>query len=151
MWSTSLFLPGLPGWEGQSNVRRVHPDCAGFPAHEILHIHRPAGKDVVNDPLEAQGAELRSDDREQGKKVFVDITGHGCVNCREMEARVWSAPEVLRRLKEDYVIASLYVDDKTRLPEEKWVATEDGKMLKDVGAISQWGYAQKRCKNRSKI
>ncbi len=71
-----------------------------------------------------------------GKKVFVDITGHGCVNCREMEARVWSAPSVLKQLSEDYVIVSLYVDDKTRLPEDKWVTTETGKVLKDVGRVN---------------
>ena len=73
---------------------------------------------------------------EQGKKVFVDITGHGCVNCREMEARVWSDPRVLQRLQDNYVIVSLYVDDKTRLPQEKWVTTESGKVLKDVGRVN---------------
>jgi thiol:disulfide interchange protein DsbD len=73
---------------------------------------------------------------EQGKKVFVDITGHGCVNCREMEARVWSDPRVLQRLQDNYVIVSLYVDDKTRLPEDKWVTTENGKVLKDVGRVN---------------
>ena len=74
--------------------------------------------------------------KEQGKKVFVDITGHGCVNCREMEARVWSAPEVLNRLQENYVIVSLYVDDKAKLPEDKWVTTPEGKVLKDVGRVN---------------
>jgi thiol:disulfide interchange protein DsbD len=74
--------------------------------------------------------------REQGKKVFVDITGHGCVNCREMEARVWSDPKVLQRLRNDYVIVSLYVDDKTRLPESQWVTTPSGKVLKDVGRVN---------------
>ena len=74
--------------------------------------------------------------KEQGKKVFVDITGHGCVNCREMEARVWSDPKVLQRLQDNYVIVSLYVDDKTRLPEDKWVTTESGKVLKDVGRVN---------------
>ena len=73
---------------------------------------------------------------EQGKKVFVDITGHGCVNCREMEARVWSAPEVLSRLQNNFVIVSLYVDDKTRLPENKWVTNSKGKELKDVGRVN---------------
>ena len=72
----------------------------------------------------------------QGKKVFVDITGHGCVNCREMEARVWSHPEVLKRLANDFVIVSLYVDDKTKLPEDQWVTTESGKVLKDVGRVN---------------
>jgi len=74
--------------------------------------------------------------KEQGKKVFVDITGHGCVNCREMEARVWSDPKVLQRLRNDYVIVSLYVDDKTKLPESQWVTTSSGKVLKDVGRVN---------------
>ena len=74
--------------------------------------------------------------KEQGKKVFVDITGHGCVNCREMEARVWSDPRVLQKLQEDYVIVSLYVDDKTKLPESEWVTTDKGKVLKDVGRVN---------------
>ena len=71
-----------------------------------------------------------------GKKVFVDITGHGCVNCREMEARVWSAPDVLKRLANDFVIVSLFVDDKTKLPEDQWVTTPEGKVLKDVGRVN---------------
>jgi len=74
--------------------------------------------------------------KELGKKVFVDITGHGCVNCREMEARVWSDPKVLQRLRNDYVIVSLYVDDKTKLPESQWVTTPSGKVLKDVGRVN---------------
>jgi len=68
------------------------------------------------------------------KPVFVDFTGHGCVNCREMEARVWSHPEVLKRLKENFIICALYVDDKTALPENEWVkSTYDGKWKKTIG------------------
>lgn len=51
------------------------------------------------------------------KPLFLDFTGHGCVNCREMEAKVWSDPRVLKKLKEDYIVVSLYTDDKTILPE----------------------------------
>lgn len=51
------------------------------------------------------------------KPLFLDFTGHGCVNCREMEAKVWSDPRVLKKLKEDYIVVSLYTDDKTALPE----------------------------------
>lgn len=51
------------------------------------------------------------------KPLFLDFTGHGCVNCREMEAKVWSDPSVLKKLKEDYIVVSLYTDDKTTLPE----------------------------------
>ena len=68
-----------------------------------------------------------------GKPVFLDFTGYGCVNCREMEARVWSDPEVLRRLRDDFVIVALHVDDKTKLPESEWVLNDKGKPLKDVG------------------
>lgn len=73
-----------------------------------------------------------------GKPVFVDITGHGCVNCREMEARVWSDPSVLEILKNGYIMAALYTDDKTKLPEDKWVTTETGKVLKDIGRMNSY-------------
>lgn len=70
----------------------------------------------------------------QGKPLFVDFTGHGCVNCREMEARVWSESEVLERLKNDFVVVALYVDDKTSLPESEWItSTYDGKVKKSIG------------------
>ncbi len=68
------------------------------------------------------------------KPIFVDFTGHGCVNCREMEANVWADPEVLQRLRDDYVIVALYVDDKTRLDESEWVKSDyDGKVKKSIG------------------
>ncbi len=69
------------------------------------------------------------------KPVFIDFTGHGCVNCREMEARVWVDPAVLQRLREDYVIVALYVDDKTELPESQWYTSKyDNKVKKTIGA-----------------
>ena len=73
-----------------------------------------------------------------GKPVFLDFTGYGCVNCREMEARVWSDPEVLRRLRDDFVIVALHVDDKTKLPESEWVTNDKGKPLKDVGRVNSY-------------
>ncbi|MDD4644620.1 MAG: cytochrome c biogenesis protein CcdA, partial [Bacteroidales bacterium] len=71
----------------------------------------------------------------RNKPVFIDFTGHGCVNCREMEQRVWSDPRVLQRLKENYVIVALYVDDKViQLPESEWItSTYDGKVKKTLG------------------
>ncbi|MDH5599527.1 MAG: thioredoxin family protein, partial [Cyclobacteriaceae bacterium] len=72
--------------------------------------------------------------RQQNKPVFIDFTGHGCTNCREMEAVVWSDPEVLQRLKDEYVLLALYVDDKTELPESEWFVSEyDGKTKKTIG------------------
>ncbi|MFD2932492.1 protein-disulfide reductase DsbD family protein [Spirosoma flavum] len=69
------------------------------------------------------------------KPLFIDFTGHGCVNCREMEARVWSDPAVMSRLQNDFVIVALYVDDKTELPEADWyTSTYDNKVKKSIGA-----------------
>lgn len=72
--------------------------------------------------------------REQNKPLFIDFTGHGCTNCREMEAVVWSDPAVLERLKNDFVVVALYVDDKTKLPESEWFTSKyDGKVKKTIG------------------
>lgn len=68
------------------------------------------------------------------KPIFLDFTGHGCVNCREMEANVWANPEVLKILKEQYIIIALYVDDKSKLPENEWsTSLFDGKIKKSLG------------------
>ncbi len=72
--------------------------------------------------------------RKQNKPVFIDFTGHGCVNCREMEASVWSDPRVLERLRNDFVVIALYVDDKSTLPESEWITSAyDGKVKKTLG------------------
>ncbi|MFD1096262.1 protein-disulfide reductase DsbD family protein [Salegentibacter chungangensis] len=72
--------------------------------------------------------------RKKNKPIFIDFTGHGCVNCREMEAAVWSDPKVLKRLKEDYVVVALYVDEKKELPENEWyVSTVDNRIKKTIG------------------
>lgn len=74
--------------------------------------------------------------KKQKKPLFIDFTGHGCVNCREMEANVWSSPEVLKRLRENYIVTALYVDDKTELPENEWITSKyDGKVKKTIGKI----------------
>lgn len=71
-----------------------------------------------------------------GKPLFVDFTGHGCVNCREMEARVWSDPRVLKLLREKFVILALYADDKKEADEKDWVTNESGRILKSIGKIN---------------
>ena len=80
--------------------------------------------------------------RAQGKPVFIDFTGFGCVNCRKMEASVWTDARVADKLKNDYVLISLYVDDKTPLQEPMIVTDEQGqqKTLRTVGA--KWSYLQ---------
>lgn len=72
----------------------------------------------------------------QNKPIYIDFTGHGCVNCREMEANVWSDPRVLEMLRNDYVIVALYVDDKTKLPKEEWIIGADGKEKKSIGRVN---------------
>jgi len=73
---------------------------------------------------------------ENGKPLFIDFTGHGCVNCREMESRVWSDPEALKMLREDYVVCALYADDKTVLDRKDWITAEDGTVLKTLGKVN---------------
>ena len=76
--------------------------------------------------------------RKVHKPLFVDYTGHGCVNCREMEARVWADPQVLQLLRNDFVIVALYSDDKKELPENEWVTAETGRVLKSIGKINAY-------------
>ncbi len=80
--------------------------------------------------------------RAQNKPVFIDFTGFGCVNCRKMEASVWADARVADRLNNDFVLISLYVDDKTPLKEPMVVTDAQGnqKTLRTVGA--KWSYLQ---------
>jgi thiol:disulfide interchange protein DsbD len=101
--------------------------CDSPKFHEFLHL--PHGLDGYFDYEQGMACA-----KKLNKPVFIDFTGHGCVNCREMEANVWADPRVLKRLRNDYVIIALYVDDKTKLPEQEWVRSEyDHKMKKTIG------------------
>ena len=100
---------------------------------EKYNLRLPMGFDgyfTIEDGLAASKA--------TGKPVFVDITGHGCVNCREMEQRVWSDPKVQDIMKNDYVMVFMYNDDKTKLDKDDWVTTKDGKVLKDIGRVNSY-------------
>ena len=119
------YGPSVP--DGQAGTYVIQGD-GNAPSGLTSLPHGLSGYDNLEDGMAAAAA--------SGRLVFVDITGHGCVNCREMEARVWSNPEVLQRLRDNFEIVSLYVDDKTRLPEDQWVTTPDGKVLKDVGRVN---------------
>jgi thiol:disulfide interchange protein DsbD len=67
------------------------------------------------------------------KPVMLDFTGHTCANCRKMEEQVWKQPEVLARIKQDFVLISLYVDESTQLPVEEQFKSPDGDMITTVG------------------
>lgn len=95
--------------------------------HDFLHL--PHGLEGYFDYEQALACA-----KEQNKPLFIDFTGHGCVNCREMEANVWADPKVLEMLRNDYIVTALYVDDKTDLPQSEWItSTYDGKVKKTVG------------------
>ena len=80
--------------------------------------------------------------RTNGKPVMIDFTGYGCVNCRKMELSVWTDPKVSKLLNDDYVLITLYVDEKEKLPEPIKVI-ENGKerTLRTVG--DKWSYLQR--------
>ncbi len=145
MWGAPLkgpsgYLPPLASQDfvlgaGSGATTTAPAAPAGRKYADFLHL--PHGLEGFFDLREAEAYAA-----EVGKPLFIDFTGHGCVNCREMEARVWSDPEVLRLLRDDYVICALYSDDKKVLPESEWVTTDAGKVLKSLGKINSY-YALK--------
>jgi len=109
---------------GGNEVKEI---CETPRYHDFLHL--PHGLEGYFDYDQAVKCAA-----EQNKPIFIDFTGHGCVNCREMEANVWSDPKVIKILREDYVILALYVDDKTKIPEDEWItSTYDNKVKKTIG------------------
>ena len=147
MWGAPLkALSGyLPPIETQDFVVRSHADgpvAAAAPSAETAATSETARKFGLKLPLGLSGyftlEEGLEAARREGKPLFVDITGHGCVNCREMEQRVWSDPKVLEILRNDYVITALYTDDKSKLEEKDWVTTDSGKVLKDFGRVNSY-------------
>lgn len=81
--------------------------------------------------------------KQHNKPVIIDFSGYGCVNCRKMEASVWTDPRVKKMLEKDYVLITLMVDDKQKLPKEIVVTEENGKTskLKTVG--DKWSYLER--------
>ena len=124
------------------------PGLWGAPCKAISAFTPPMNTQDFN--LYQGSVEARFTDYEQGmaaakaegKPVIVDFTGFGCVNCRKMEAAVWSDPQVADLLNKKYVLVSLYVDDKTPLAEPIEV-TENGqkRTLRTVG--DKWSYLQR--------
>jgi thiol:disulfide interchange protein len=133
LWGAPLkalagYLP--PMYTHDFNLAELKGDQSPCgPAKYSDFLHLPHGINGYFDYKQAVACA-----REQHKPLFIDFTGHGCVNCREMEAVVWSDPQVLKRLKNDFVVVALYVDDKTELPEGEWYTSKvDGKVKKTIG------------------
>lgn len=124
------------------------PGLWGAPCKAVSAFAPPINTQDFN--LNTKVVEARFTDYEQGmaaakaedKPVLIDFTGFGCVNCRKMEAAVWTDPQVADKLTRDFVLISLYVDDKTPLSEPYVVTDADGqtKTLRTVGA--KWSYLQ---------
>ncbi len=128
-------LKGLSGWLPPMNSQDFKGSQAAEPVAQVKDVlyndflELPLGLDGYFDFEQAKAAALKAN-----KPLFIDFTGHGCVNCRKMEEYVWSDPSVLQRLKKDYVVVALYCDDKTELPASKWYTSKmDGQEKKTLG------------------
>ena len=118
----------VPGLVRQSTTDPNAQELCEDPKYADF-LHLPHGLKGYFDYDQAMACAKR-----QNKPLFIDFTGHGCVNCRKMEDNVWSNPRVLRRLKENFVIVALYVDERQDLKEsEYYTAKYDGKVKTTIG------------------
>jgi thiol:disulfide interchange protein DsbD len=127
-------LRGLSGWLPPEQTQDFYLTNNGTGTASAApsngKIRLPEGLEGYSDYEQAL-----AESKKTGKPVFIDFTGKNCANCRKMEANVWPDPKVLSRLKNDYIIVSLYVDDKTELPEnERYISKYDNKQKTTVGA-----------------
>ena len=142
MWGAPLkalsgYLPPITTQDfviGQNYSAAGNPQAQDNVSANDYGLHLPLGLEGYFNLEEGLKAA-----NEAGKPVFVDVTGHGCVNCREMESRVWSDPTVLSMLKNNFVIVALYTDDKQKLDKEDWITdAETGKVYKDLGRANSY-------------
>lgn len=133
--SISAFLPPSATQDfdlsaGIANASPAHSDGKVKKYAEIFHERgTPKGFDPYYDYDQALETA-----KELKKPVLIDFTGWNCVNCRKMEANVWTDPNVAKLLKEGFIMAELFVDDRTELPvEEQIISTYSGKKIKNIG------------------
>lgn len=133
--SISAFLPPSATQDfdlsaGIANASPAHSDGKVKKYAEIFHERgTPKGFDPYYDYDQALETA-----KELKKPVLIDFTGWNCVNCRKMEANVWTDPNVAKLLKEGFVMAELFVDDRTELPvEEQIISAYSGKKIKNIG------------------
>lgn len=140
MWGAPLkslsgYLPPLHTQEffigGSSKVNQ--PSGLGVDIKHGERLHSPHGLDGFFDMAQAREYAAKVD-----KPLLISLTGHGCVNCREMEARVWSNSKVLDILRRDYIVVMLYMDDKSLLREDEWITTPSGRVLKTLGRVNAY-------------
>lgn len=114
---------------------------------EDMCVEKPKYSDFLHIPGGLKGyfdyEEGMSCARSLNKPVLIDFTGHGCVNCRNMEVAVWPDPQVKQILKDNFVIIELYVDDKTKLPDDEITTVELGNKTKKIKTLgNKWSYYQ---------
>jgi len=135
--SISAFLPPMSTQDfvlSAGSAPAVAHNSGNHKYGEIFHA--PLGLDAFFDYDEGLAYA-----KKMNKPVFIDFTGHACVNCRKMEASVWPDKEVLSRLSNDYVVIQLYVDDKTDLATaEQTVSKYSGKKIQTIG--NKWSDLQ---------
>jgi thiol:disulfide interchange protein len=119
---------GSGSGSGGSNVNTIKPKKLV----DILHSEIPGVESVFFDYEEALVAAKAAN-----KPLILDFTGHTCVNCRKFEKSVLSAPAVMKILRNDFIVASLYTDEKTSLPDEEKYVNKDGDKVKDIGQKNQ--------------
>lgn len=138
------LIPGLTNTK-YANLELI----SGFPPPMFYSVYQddtsgkgheaPLGLTAYNDFEKGMAAAKKA-----GKPVMIDFTGWACVNCRKMEENVWSVPEVHETLKNDYILISLYVDDRTKLPEEEQFnyLREDGSVKEIITIGDKWATFQ---------
>lgn len=138
MWGAPLkalagYLPPMSSQDFHANASThtsgVSTIC-GTPKYANEKLHIPHGLEGYYDYDEALACA-----KAQNKPVFIDFTGHGCVNCRKMEEKAWSDPAALKILREKYIVVALFVDDKKiQLPQNEWFkGNASGKMITMLG------------------
>lgn len=139
MWGASL--PGLAGYlpPTTSHDFNIPAMIKGEGSGSLCE--KPKNSDFLHLPHGLKGYfdynQAMQCAKDLNKPLFIDFTGHGCVNCRKMEEQVWADPQVLKRLEEDFVVVALYVDDKTELPKNEWVTSKyDNKLKKTIGRVN---------------
>ena len=128
------------GVSQQGNTSSLHA-IALPPARYTDKLHVPFGLVAYFDLSEGMAAA-----KALNKPVMLDFTGHSCANCRKMEEQVWKNPEVLKRIKENFVLISLYVDESTELPPAEQVTSPNGDKITTLGEknleyeVSKFGF-----------
>jgi thiol:disulfide interchange protein len=138
-------LKGISAWLPEMRTQDFNLNKTAFQAADMNSEVTPAGIRPIKytNILESEvpGVDAFFDYEEAlkaaqtlKKPMLIDFTGHSCANCRKMEQEVLSDPEIMKRLQRDFVVVSLYVDDKYKLPENEWVKSQDGTLIKTMGA-----------------